>query len=167
MVIGGLFCFVVVLGMLHAQNTPVEPVNWRQLTPLLVDFDGWKADDKPEGQTVSTGQFKITTVSRNYTAGDKEMEVQIVDGGYVQMAYMAFKTMMNFEVDSSEQLVRKITIDGHPGVEQIEYDDNEAKVMLLVGDRFLVTIEIENVKDSKDAKKIAEAIDLKKLAALK
>ena len=26
------------------QQAPVDPVNWRELTPFLVDFNGWDAD---------------------------------------------------------------------------------------------------------------------------
>ena len=93
----------------QAQPGTKDPVNWRKLTPFLIDFDGWKAMAEGKGQTMTMGTYKMTQVERNYKKGDKTLEVQIIDGAAVQMAYMGFKTMMNYEIDSSEKLIKKVS----------------------------------------------------------
>ena len=151
---------------LAAQPKPVDPVNWRKLTPLLVDIEGWKAKGKAKGQTVSMQNFKISNASRRYEAGDKSLEIEIIDGSYHQMMYASFKMLKNFEVDTSDEYVKKCTIKDHPGIEQFRYKRNKGTIMILVADRFLVKLEARNIKDTAELKQIALAIDLAELAKL-
>lgn len=151
---------------LAAQPKPVDPVNWRKLTPFLGDFDGWKAKGDAKGQTMTMQNFKISNASRRYEAGDKSLEIEIIDGSYHQMMYASFKMMKNFEVDTSDEYVKKCTIKKHPGIEQFRYKRNRGTVMLLVADRFLVKLEARNIKDTQVLKKIAEAMDLDAMAKL-
>ena len=157
-----------VISALAAAQTqePVDPVNWRELIVFLGDIDGWEAQDKPEGQTMSMGNFKMTQASREYSADDKDLEIEIIDGGYVPMVYQGFRMAMNYEIDSSDEYVKKLTIKGHDGIEKYTYDDEEAEIILLVKDRFLVTLRCDNVPDTNELKAIAEKLDLDGIAAL-
>jgi hypothetical protein len=82
------------------------------------------------------------------------------------MAYAGIKMAMNFEIDTSDEYVKKVTIKGFPGIEKYEYEDEDGQVMLLVADRFVVQVEGENVPDTSELKNIAEALDLEGLAEL-
>lgn len=167
-----IFCAFLLLfvfslaGSLFAQGQkPVDPVNWRQLTPFLIDIPGYEAGE-PEGTTTSMAEFKMSQVSREYTKGDNSIEIEIIDGSYIPMAYASYKALENFEVDSSEELIRKVTIQGFPGIENIHYKDKEASLSIMVGERFLVNLRGENFDSSSELKDIANRLDLKKLASL-
>jgi hypothetical protein len=144
----------------------VDPVNWRELIPFLIDIPEFEADGKPEGSTVAMGNYKVSQAEREYSSGDKELKISIIDGAYAQMAYAGIKMAMNFEMDTSEEYVKKVTIKGFPGIEKYEYEDKDGQVILLVADRFVVQLEEENAPDTSELKKIAEALDLEGLAKL-
>jgi len=151
----------------YRDQQKVDPVNWRDLVPFLIDIPGYDADGAPEGSTTSMGGFKISQAERGYTSGDKELQIEIIDGANASMVYQGFKMGMNFEVDTSEEYLKKIEIKGFPGIEQYDYQDREAQVILLIGDRFLMTFDGENYpKDGSELSKIAEAFDLEGMADL-
>jgi hypothetical protein len=144
----------------------VEPVNWRELASFIIEIPGWKAEGKPEGSTSSMGDFKITQVERSYSAKDKSLKIEIIDGAFAQMVYAAFKMSMSFEMDTSEEYVKKASIKGFPGVEQYNYEDKDATVMVLVAERFLVSLEQDNAKNTSELIAIAKKLDLKGIAKL-
>jgi hypothetical protein len=144
----------------------VDPVNWRELIPFLIDIPDFEAEDEPEGSTVTMGDYKISQVEREYTSGEKELRITIIDGAYAQMAYAGIKMAMNFEIDTSDEYVKKVTIKGFPGIEKYEFEDKEGQVMLLVEERFVVQLEEENAPDTSGLKKIAEMLNLEGLAKL-
>ncbi len=151
---------------MSAQPKPVDPVNWRKLTPLLVDIEGWKARGEAKGQTMSMQNFKISNASRKYEAGDKSLEIEIIDGSYHPMMYASFKLLKNFKIDTSEEYVKKCNIKEYPGIEQFKYNRKRGTIMVLVADRFLVKLEARNIKDTAELKKIILALDLAELAKL-
>lgn len=163
----GLILFVLAAtgGLLSGQPKPVDPVNWRELVPFLIDISGYEAD-KPEGTTTSMGQFKLSQASRNYAKGEQSIEIEIIDGSYIPMAYASFKVMEGFEVDSSEELIKRITVAGFPGIEHIQFEEEEASLMILVAERFLVNIKGEKFTETAELKDIANKMDLNKLASL-
>jgi len=152
--------------LLSQPQKPVEPVNWRKLINFLIDIPGWESQGEPQGSTVTMGNFKISQVERSYTSGEKSLEIKIIDGSYIPMVYSSFKMMANFEIDSSEEYVKKVTIKGFPAVEKYEYGNKEAMILILVADRFLVNLTENNVNDTSELKKIANLLDLNKLAKL-
>lgn len=168
----GLYLFLVFVFIggcvsLFAQmQTPVDPLNWKELVPFLVDIDGWTALDDAEGQTVSMMNFKTTQVERDYEKGDMSLTVMIVDGGYAPMVYQSIKMAMNFEMDTSDEYLKKTEIDGYPGFVKYTYDDKEAELMLLVADRFIFQMSGENMEDTSELVDIAKSFDLGKLAKL-
>jgi len=160
-------CFLCLAALLFSQSQKqVDPVNWRELIPFLVDVPGFAAEGKPQGSTMTMGNYKVSQAEREYSSGDKELRITIIDGAYAQMAYAGIKMAMNFEMDTSEEYVKKVTIKGFPGIEKYEYEDKDGQVMLLVADRFVVQLEEENVPDTSELKQIAEQLDLEGLAKL-
>lgn len=160
-----LINFVFSLSLLADQKT-VDPVNWRKLVPFLGKIKGWEALREASGSSVSTDQFKMSQARRSYKSNDKKLKIEIIDGGFFPMAYAGFKAMQNFQIDSSEQLIKKTKISGFTTIEQFNYKRNRATLLILVAERFLVQLEEKNVKDTSEIKKIAESLELKKLAKL-
>lgn len=149
-----------------AQPEPVDPVNWRDLAGFLGDIDGWQTRGEVDGSTVSTGTFKMSVVTRKYAREGTRLEIQITDGGYVPMAYAGFQAMAQFEIDTSDEYVKKINIQGFTAIENYNYKREKATIMILVAERFLVQMEARDIKDTKEIKAIAGKMDLKALAAL-
>jgi opacity protein-like surface antigen len=145
---------------------PVDPVNWRELVPFLGDIEGWNAEDDAEGQSVSMGEYKVSQVERQYVSGEKELNIKIVDGGYVPMVYAGIKMAMNYEIDTSEEYTKKTTIKGYSAMEHYEFEDKDAQVIILIKDRMIVTLEGENFEDTSELKSIAELLDLDGIAEL-
>jgi len=144
----------------------VDPVNWRELVPFLADIQGWDAKGEAEGSSFSMGNYKVSKASREYSSGDKGLEIEIVDGGFAPMVYAGIKMAMSFEIDTSDEYLKKITIKNYPGVEKYQYRNKEAEVIILISERFVVTLKGDNFEDTKELKAIAETLDLDGIAAL-
>jgi len=154
------------LGALQQQK-PVDPVNFRELLFFLVDLPGWVADDKPEGATIAYGEeYKVSQAQRSYSAGEKSLSVTVVDGAYVPMVYSNFQMYKTFEMDTSEQYTKGTTFKGYPGVESYEYEPKTGFLMVMVADRFLVTLEGDPVDNLDELKEVAEHLPWSELAAL-
>jgi hypothetical protein len=82
------------------------------------------------------------------------------------MAFAAYNMAMAFEVDTSDEYIKKIEISGFPGFEKYEYASNEGMINIAVEKRFLVQIEGEKFEDCGPLKKVAESLDLAGLAKL-
>ena len=165
-ILGIILIFAVVI-LVRAQ-TAVEPIHWSKLTPFLVDLDGWEADDDAEGQTSSMMGTSITVVERSFTSENRSLKITITDSGYVQMVMAGIKMMMQFEVDSSEEYVKKVTVDDFSGVEKYNYDDKNAELILVLKDRFLIMLEGDEFEKDQvsELTDIAKALDLSRIAAL-
>jgi hypothetical protein len=163
-------CFFIFAGTLSlqlmAQPEPVDPVNWRKLSPFLIDLKGWEARGEIDGSTVNTGTFKMSQVERDYVRNGQKLEIQIIDGGYVPMVYAGFKAMSQFEIDTSDEYVKKTKIKGFIAIENYHFKRKKATIMILVADRFMVQLEAREMKDTSELKAIAQLLDLKALAAL-
>jgi len=145
----------------------VDPVNWRELVPFLIDIPGYDAEGDAEGATTTMGSVKISQAERSYISEEKELQIEIIDGANVSMVYQGFKMAMNFELDNSEEYLKKVEIKGFSGIEQYNYEDQEAKVIVLINDRFLMTFDGENYsKDASELTKVAEMFDLNGMADL-
>ncbi len=160
--IGLLFC----LGLFAQADKPVDPVNWRELAPFLIDFPGWEAEGKATGASVSMGAYKVSNAKRSYSSNSSDLEIEIIDGAFNQMVYAAFNMAITYEVDTSDEYHKKVNISGFPGYETYEYDDEDGEIVLLVGDRFLIQIEGDDIEDNSSLVAVANALDLKGLAQL-
>jgi hypothetical protein len=161
-----LVLFTSLCFQLMAQPEPVDPVNWRKLTPFLVMPEDWQPRGDVNGSTVNTGSFKMSTVEQDFVKNGLRLQMQIIDGGYVPMAYAGFKAMSQFEIDTSDEYVKKTTIQGFTAIQNIKFKSKLVTIMILVADRFMVQLELRGTKEIKVLKTIAEDLDLKRLAAL-
>lgn len=150
------------------KRKPVEPVKFDTLIPLLPEPKGWTAGEAT-GATTAMGEWKISNASRTYENGEgdarRRIKVEIVDGSYVPMVYAPFTMMTSFSHESTDGYTKGITIDGYPALEEWKKKSKDAKVVALVNDRFLVTIDGDNV-EPEVVREWAGLVDLKKVAAL-
>lgn len=153
--------------MIYAQGqNPVDPVNWRELASFLGEVSGWEGKGAAQGSVVLVGGFKMSQAERSYAAKDRIIRIAIVDGGYIPMVYTGIKMAMNYEIDTSEEYVKKLTINAFPGIEKYEFEYKKAEVILLISERFLVQVEGRGFEDTSELKAIAENLDLEGIANL-
>ncbi|MFP4083224.1 MAG: hypothetical protein ACLFVG_10805 [Candidatus Aminicenantes bacterium] len=151
------------------QQETVEPVNWRELIPFLIDIPGFEKEGEPDGESVSMMNYKWSKVSQYYVAegdGDKKLTLEIVDSAMVSMALQGFKAMMGMEVDTSEESIKQININGYPALEIYRYHSKSAELNILIENRFLVRLEGDDFEDTSQLKNISKNIDLKGIADL-
>lgn len=151
-----------------ANRKPVDPVKFDALVALLPEPDGWKASEA-KGATTAMAEWKISNAERRYEKGEgdahQSIKIEIMDGGFVPMVYAPFTMMSMVSHESTEGHSKGITIDGQPAIEEFKKKSNDSKVIALVNDRFLVTVDGDNV-DPETIRNWVGIIDLKKVAAL-
>ena len=109
--------------------------------------------------------MQVSEAEVKFRSGDdKTVEIKIVDGlgGVVPMMGMAH----GMEMESSEEYVKPIEVQGFKGTEKFEYQEKDGEIILPVANRFLVTIEGEGMDNNEVIKEMAGKLDLKKLAGL-
>lgn len=145
----------------------VEPVSFRDLQTTLPTVPGWTMD-KPRGERM-TSPVAFSQSEARYTNGDASVEVKVVDSAFHQMLIAPWSMFLaaGYEKETSEGYEKSVTIDGNPGFEKWDSEDKDGELNLVVGKRFLVTIEGRRLADEKVLHEFASKLDTAKLASLK
>jgi len=116
-----------------------------------------------------TAPFAYSQAEVRYNKGDARIEMKLVDSGFNQMLFTPFAMMMQagYEKETQSGYEKSATVAGMPGWEKWNTEGKDGSVNALVGKRFLLSIEGNNVADVKALHAIAAKIDMNKLAALK
>ena len=127
-------------------------------------------ENKPQGESTSMGEWNFSVAKNHYSNddGSQTVQVEISDFAYIGMLYAPYQFLMNmnFKHESSEGYERTTKISGFPAMEKWTESNKEHEVTVLTGERFLVHVSCEGMSDG-SAKKIAEGINLSKLAGEK
>ena len=146
---------------------PVDPVATDALRGTLPQVSGWTMGD-PRTERM-TSPIAYSQVETEYTNGDAEIEMKVVDTGYAQMliAPWAMFLASGYSRETNEGYEKATTVGGHPGFERWEKDSKRGELNVFVGKRFLVTIEGNDLADTKVLHEIASKVDFGKIAGLK
>lgn len=146
---------------------PIEPVSFRDLQTALPEVSGWERE-QPRGERMTTPiSFSQTEVS--YRKGESSIEVKIVDSAFSQMliAPWAIFLAAGYEKETSEGYEKSVNLGGNPGFERWNSANKDGELNLVVAKRFLVTIDGNNISDTKVLQEFASKVDTGKLASLK
>jgi len=156
--------FVPVLSLiLLAASAQAEPVNYKELIPLVsISLPGW-TPGQPTGQTVKA-PVEASEAVLELKNGEMRLEVAIFDGGPAMGAAMA--AVSNVEMESPDESVKPVTIKGFKGSLYLHHKENEADLVIMVPSRFAVSLHLDNAVDAELLKNAAAQIDLAKLAGL-
>ena len=145
---------------------PVEPLSFRDLQTALPDVSGWKRDE-PRGERM-TSPIPYSETEAEYEMGDSQVTVKIVDSAFNQMlvAPWAMFLTTGYQKESSDGYEKSVTLGGHPGFEKWDSRDKDGELNLVVAKRFLVTIDGNNIADTKVLQEFAAKMDTAKLTAL-
>ena len=158
-----------------AEQPKQVAVDFRKLKELMpAELDGLKRTEN-NGEKNALGAFSMSQAKAQYKKSkdqDDEKEpsisVELVDYGGVEMAKglaMAW-TMAEVDKESDSGYEKTVKVKGNPAMETWEKEGKRGKVQILVGSRFILTLETQNIASEKVVK-IAESLPLDKIAALK
>lgn len=153
--------------MAGGDGKSVEPVSFRDLQVALPTVSGWEMDGKAKGEKM-TSPVPFSQTEARYKKGEASMEVKVVDSGFSKLLIAPWSMFLTagYEKETDEGYEKSTKINGHPGFEKWNDKDKSGELNFVVGQRFLVTVEGDNLGDAKDLHAFAEKMDLGKLAAL-
>ena len=125
---------------------PVDPVNFSELIKFLPEPpSGWESQPS-RGSSNKMGEWSFTEVERQYTQGEKRIEIQILDWAFHKELYAAFFVTAQFSQESTEGYSKGIKIGEDPGREEYKTAGKDGTLSILVGKRFFVTIKGNNIE---------------------
>jgi hypothetical protein len=141
----------------------VEVVSFQSLETTLPQVSGWTMK-KPRGERM-TAPIAETT----YTKGDTSIDVEVVDSGFAAMLVAPWSMMLasGFSRESSDGYEKAVSVKGQPGFEKWDSDSKNGELNILVNKRFLVSIDGNDIADTKMLHEIADTMDFGKFATLK
>jgi uncharacterized phage infection (PIP) family protein YhgE len=145
----------------------VEPVSFREFIALFPDLDGWEKA-KPTGERMSS-PMPFSTAEVRYTKGDSRIEIKIMDSGFNQLLLTPYAMFLTagYEKETSNGYEKSTKVNNEPGWEKWNSEGKDGELNALVGKRFLMTIEGNNIADIKVLHDVAGKFDMNKLASLK
>lgn len=166
----GLEQFANSLGAVAGGNTnnkPVDPVSFRDLQTTFPELEGWERS-KPTGERM-TSPVNFSQAEVRYTKGDARVELKIVDSGFNQLLVAPFAMFLaaGYEKETEHGYEKSVKIGDYPGWEKWNDQGKDGELNAVVNQRFVVTVEGQNLDDPKVLHSTMERIDLKKLAAMK
>jgi hypothetical protein len=142
-------------------------VSWRLLAPLLpeaiLDF---KAKGELDGSTKKVAGFEVSEVQRRYQAGERNLRLEITDASSHAFLRAPFAMVAMVEEDSSEGFKKGKTIGGHQAIVEWKEKSKNGSVSMLVAQRFIVHVRLDDARSSEEAETIAAALELDELAKL-
>lgn len=145
----------------------VQPVSFQSLQTALPTLSGWEMGE-PKGERM-TSPVAFSQSEARYTKGDSQIEVKIVDTGFAQLlvAPVSMMMAMGFSKESTDGYEKSVTVSGNPAFEKWEKGSKHGELTVFVGKRFLLTVEGDELADTKPLHAVVGQMDLGKLAALK
>ena len=115
-----------------------------------------------------TSPIPFSQTEAQYEMGEAQIQVKIVDSAFNQMlvAPWAMFLTAGYEKESSDGYEKSVTIGGHPGFERWNSRNKDGELNLVVAQRFLVSIDGNNITDTKVLQDFASRIDTGKLTSL-
>jgi hypothetical protein len=154
-------------GMAGGDGKLVEPVTFQSLQAVLPQVSGWEMGE-PEGERM-TSPVPYSQTEAKYKKGDSEIQVKIVDTGFAQLLIAPWTMMMamGYSKESSDGFEKATMVASNPGFEKWSKSSKDGELNIFVGRRFLLSIEGDDIADTKVLHEFASKMDLGKLAALK
>jgi hypothetical protein len=133
-----------------AQTKTVPPVAAAALQKLLPALEGWTTGIARADLIEITPQAKYSVASQSFTRSDQRVRLTIADTGFSQESLTALASMIVTMPDEAWDATK-----------------SAGEVAVVVGGRFVVSLEASKVDSIATLRGLLEKIDLRALAALK
>lgn len=159
--------FAAALSGSGPDGKPVEPIAFQTLQTHLPKVSGWEMDE-PEGQRMSM-PVPFSQVETEYRSGDKRIDVTIVDTGFAKLLIAPWSMMLatGYSNETSDGYEKSTTVAGNPAMEKWDSRSKDGELNILIGNRFMVTLEGNDLGDVKELHTFASSMNLGAIAALK
>lgn len=148
-------------------------MNFKELINYLpASIDGFTAEE-PDGSTTNSMGFSFSQASRtfNKTVGDNQQSIRIelidYNASYAYLSGLAYWTNLNISTENTKGFERtsKTNIENAFAYEKFQTDTKSGGITYVLGYRFILNVEGNNVDNFDVIKNAANKIDLKKLAS--
>jgi hypothetical protein len=141
-----------------------EVVNFKELLPFVdLKIPGWTMEGKPCGTTLKQGKVMVSEARVSFKAGDQTLEVIIMDFLGKSIPFLMGQQL---HMESSEESARTTEVQGFKAFETFRQQEKQGELNISVADRFWVKIDGEGIDNLEVLAKVAQQMDLKKLATL-
>jgi len=146
---------------------PVDPVSFKVFEPLFPELSGWEKGT-PEGEKM-TAPIAISQSQLDYRKGDARINAKIVDSGNNRMFMAPFMMYLTagYGRETSHGYEKSLKFGDYPAWERWDSEGKGGELNILVNKRFLVTLEGNDIENTKVLHDLAGKIDLARLAQLK
>jgi hypothetical protein len=109
--------------------------------------------------------FSQATVT--YTKGDSSIDAKMVDSGFNQLLIAPLTMFMarGYERETDEGYEKSAKVAGLPGWERWNTESKSGEVSAVVGKRFILTVQGDNIEDTRVLYQVAEKANFKGLPA--
>ena len=145
----------------------IEPVAFQTLQSHLPKVSGWEMDE-PEGERM-TMPVPFSQVETQYKKGETRIEAKIVDTGFAQLLMAPWSMMMaaGYSRESSSGYEKSTSVSGNPAIEKWNKSSKNGELDVLVGKRFMLSLEGHDLNDIKQLQDFASNFNLSAIAAAK
>lgn len=141
-----------------------DVVNFKELLPFVdIKIPGWIMEGKPSGNTLKQGDVMVSEVRVSFKASEQTLEIVIMD---FLGKPLPFLTGQQLEMEGTEETVRITEVQGFKALETFRPHEKQGELNISVADRFWVKLDGEGIDNLEVLKKIAQQMDLKRLATL-
>jgi len=146
-----------------ARSTEGQSLHFTRLRALAPDELLGYVGGKIEAHTSRMGAVATTELERTYTRGGNSLKLRLVDTNLTGGARPP-RPGPDFEDDV--RLGRPLRIAGASGYAEFEKDSLRASASLIVADRVLISLTMEDARGVDELEQFAAALDLERLEAL-
>lgn len=141
---------------------PLKPFasDYKPWIPSLPsELGGLKKKDKPQGMNMEMDGEKWSSLTQSYGDEDSENETTLtIVCGTNAPQMQQFKAIPKMKMETEDQLMTTVKVAGRDAFLTLDKQDKSGFVMILVDERLLITIEMQDCSDKEKLLSVAEQI---------
>jgi hypothetical protein len=144
-----------------------------ELAKLLPAFEGWARGEVRTIQVELSAECAYTCAFVALVKGDTRVKLTLADTRAHADALAALAALVVTLPEGSvtevppATTIKRLKIDGSPAAEMWDAGKKAGEITVVVGDRFVVTVEAQKAESLDTLRAVLASVDLKSLAALK
>lgn len=152
---------------------PAPLVSQASLSALMPSPDGWTKETQKTDQVTLSSTCDYTFAAVTYAKGAMRVKITLADSGSAQESLLVLAPMVILLPDdytgtiTPATVVTRLKIAESPAAERWDDDKHDGEITVLVGGRFVASLEGSHVDRLETLRVILRQIDLKKVADLK
>jgi hypothetical protein len=151
-----------------ATGDELDDMHAASFLPLVPkSFEGFRAKSDPEGRDIDLGEgASFAVLKRGYAKGGVWLEIEVVDTEGSKALRALFDKTRELDRDTQDAVIKAIKVQGYKAVAQWNTTSRDARVTVLVDNRYLVNVRVRPADGIAAAVGLAEKIEFSELAKL-